>query len=59
MLLLQYETLRGGSVRPNPEGRINKNQKAEKKKPEGRTGRPSLTVGPKIQQGKLLPTIST
>ena len=27
---------RGGSVRPNPEGQINKNRKAENKKTEGR-----------------------
>ena len=32
---------RGGSVRSNPEGQIIKNQKAEFKKPEGRTGRPN------------------
>ena len=48
----------GGSVRLNPEGRINKNRKAKNKKPEGQIGRPNLTVRPKIQKGKLLPTIS-
>ena len=31
----------GGSIRLNLEGRINKNQKAENKKPEGRTRRPN------------------
>ena len=48
---------RGGSVRPNPEGRINKNQKAKYKKPEGRTRRPNLTVRPKNQLVCFLLTI--
>ena len=38
----------GGSIRPNPEGRIIENWKAEFYEPLGRTVRPNLTVRPKI-----------
>ena len=48
----------GGSIRPNPEGQINKNRKAENKKPDGRTERPNLTVRPKIQLVWFLLNIS-
>ena len=44
-----------GSIRPNPEGRINKNRKAENKKPDGQTERPNLTIRLKIS----LPSTST
>ena len=44
--LLSYR--RGGSFRPNPEGRIIENRKAEFYEPLGRTVRPNLTVRPKI-----------
>ena len=34
--------------RPNPDGRINKNQTAENKQPDGRTERLNLTIRPNI-----------
>ena len=39
---------RAGSIRPNPEGWINKNRKAENKKPEGQTRMPNFTTRPNI-----------
>ena len=51
-------SFRGGSVRPNPEGQIYKNQMAKNKKPEGRTGRPNLTIRLKNELVWFLPIIS-
>ena len=48
---LYGEVKRDGSFRPNPEGRIIKNQNDENKKPDGQTVRPKKAV--------YLPSIST